>query len=229
MITLPPRPDRDDSGGICHDGSPTSRNCSEAYSETGVPVRRALSSNKHLLQHRWALWFDNPKLKKPHETWAQNLKKIYSFNTVEDFWSLYNNIQQPSKLSTSSNYHLFKDGVQPMWEDAENINGGKWVLSLQRQERKHIDEYWLHMLLAVVGETLDETGDICGCVISLRKNQDRLALWTASCMDPKTQLLIGKRLRLALGLPRNTLLQYQSHADAAQSGSSFHNSALYEA
>ena len=25
------------------------------------------------------------------------------------------------------NFHLFKDGIKPMWEDEQNKNGGKWV------------------------------------------------------------------------------------------------------
>ena len=38
---------------------------------------------KHPLQNRWSLWFfKNDKLKE----WADNLRVITSFDTIEDFW-----------------------------------------------------------------------------------------------------------------------------------------------
>lgn len=43
-------------------------------------------SLKHPLQSRWVLWYDNPKNMQNGETWEDNLKKIFTFDTVEDFW-----------------------------------------------------------------------------------------------------------------------------------------------
>ncbi|CAB1312822.1 unnamed protein product [Coregonus sp. 'balchen'] len=71
---------------------------------------------------RWALWyFKNDKSK----SWTENLRLIAKFDTVEDFWALYNHIQQPSKLGFGCDYCLFKDGVKPMWEDDKNKLGGR--------------------------------------------------------------------------------------------------------
>ena len=42
---------------------------------------------KHPLQNRWSLWFfKNDKAK----NWAANLRQITTFDSVEDFWSIYN-------------------------------------------------------------------------------------------------------------------------------------------
>merc|ERR1712179_890116 len=46
--------------------------------------------------------------------------------------TLYNHIQLSSRLQMGCDYNLFKDGVQPMWEDSENKNGGKWLLQLTK-------------------------------------------------------------------------------------------------
>lgn len=43
-------------------------------------------SVKHSLQNTWTLWFDNPGKKTSAQSWADNLKEIISFDTVEDFW-----------------------------------------------------------------------------------------------------------------------------------------------
>lgn len=41
---------------------------------------------QHPLQNRWVLWYDNPKKRNSTESWEENLKNVYTFNTVEDFW-----------------------------------------------------------------------------------------------------------------------------------------------
>jgi hypothetical protein len=43
-------------------------------------------SVKHPLHSTWTLWFDNPGRKNSAQNWAQNLKEVFSFSTVEDFW-----------------------------------------------------------------------------------------------------------------------------------------------
>ena len=35
---------------------------------------------------------------------------------VEQFWSLYSWLVHPSELTGHCDYHLFKDGIKPMWE-----------------------------------------------------------------------------------------------------------------
>ncbi|XP_038677831.1 eukaryotic translation initiation factor 4E family member 1c isoform X3 [Scyliorhinus canicula] len=73
----------------------------EVCSETVTPAQYL----KHPLQNRWALWyFKNDKTK----GWTENLRLIAKFDTVEDFWALYNHIQQPSKLLFGCDYCLFK-------------------------------------------------------------------------------------------------------------------------
>ena len=41
---------------------------------------------RHPLQHEWTLWYDSPQKKTNQQNWADNLKQIISFHTVEDFW-----------------------------------------------------------------------------------------------------------------------------------------------
>ena len=57
------------------------------------------------MQNKWAMWFfKNDKSK----DWASNLRYITSFDTVEDFWALYNHILPASKLGVGCDYSLFK-------------------------------------------------------------------------------------------------------------------------
>ncbi len=41
---------------------------------------------------------------------------------------LYKTVKPPSQLSTYSDYSMFKDGIRPMWEDEQNLHGGRWVI-----------------------------------------------------------------------------------------------------
>ena len=39
-------------------------------------------SIKHPLQHKWTLWYDNPRKKTTQDTWGNHLKKIVDIDTV---------------------------------------------------------------------------------------------------------------------------------------------------
>ncbi|XP_064581010.1 eukaryotic translation initiation factor 4E type 1B isoform X2 [Zonotrichia leucophrys gambelii] len=101
---------------------------------------------KHPLQNRWALWFfKNDKSK----MWQANLRLVTKFSTVEDFWALYTHIQLASKLTAGCDYSLFKDGIEPMWEDSQNKRGGRWLITLAKQQRHtELDRFWLDTVSA---------------------------------------------------------------------------------
>jgi hypothetical protein len=42
--------------------------------------------------------------------WMEDIRKVVSFDSVEEFWGLYNNIVPPSQLPGKANYYLFKVG-----------------------------------------------------------------------------------------------------------------------
>ncbi|XP_044803717.1 eukaryotic translation initiation factor 4E type 1B isoform X2 [Bubalus bubalis] len=107
-------------------------------------LRKAPEEGKpdlHPLLNRWALWFFKNDRSR---AWQNNLHRVTKFNTVEDFWAIYNNIQLASKLSSGCDYALFKDGIKPMWEDSRNKRGGRWLVSLTKQQRHiELDHLWL--------------------------------------------------------------------------------------
>lgn len=182
------------------------------------------------LNRRWVLWYDNPRSAPEGTEWRDNLKKCGVFSTVEEFWSLFNNLKPAGMLSHGSNYHLFVEGVEPCWEDPANLKGGKFVLAMNRKDSREgrNDEWWLFTVLAVIGETMDMEGcEINGCVMSVRKQQDKIALWLKSC-DKEVCTQIGLRWKSAMGMSQKAGLQYQSHEAAANTGFSFRNASLFE-
>jgi translation initiation factor 4E len=166
------------------------------------------------LHDTWVIWFDNPRLAPEGSDWKDNLKQCGSFTNVADFWRIYNNLKPASQLSGSSNYHVFRKGIFPMWEDPSNKKGGKFVLTMPKKDSKsgRCDEWWLYTVLALIGESMDLNGNqICGAVVSIRPKQDRIALWLKSS-DKQVCTEIGARWKKALDMNKTTL-KYQLHDD----------------
>ncbi|KAI6804065.1 eukaryotic translation initiation factor 4E [Hortaea werneckii] len=195
---------------------------------------------KHALQNTWTLWFTKPPSGK--QDWSELLKEVITFDSVEEFWGIYNNITPASELAQKSDYHLFKRGVRPEWEDPQNKFGGRWSYTFKNGKAQ--DAAWLDVMLAAIGETLEDEGDneVMGVVINIRKAFWRVGLWTRTAGQPpkkgskeaaeveegkadreagkKRLEKIGKRFKDYLKLPDQEQVEFSGHADSAHSGSS---------
>jgi|Transcript_61220 translation initiation factor 4E len=190
-------------------------------------------NDKHPLENTWVIWYDSRRLHQQNPNdWFGNLQTVAIFSTVEDFWSTYNHIKRPNDLEFGANYHMFKHGVKPMWEDSANEKGGKWVMTLQKEDASRMDDLWELLLLSMIGEYLDDgAGDnskdghsqICGAVLSRRKAGPRISVWTRDRENTQALKNIGQRLRSILKLSDKTPLEYQSHADSIATGTSYKN------
>lgn len=110
--------------------------------------------------------------------YEKTLHPIAAVDNVEDFFSVYSHLKRPSTLPLVSDYHLFKRGVRPIWEDDDNKRGGKWIVRLKKGVS---DRYWEDLLLAVIGDQFAEASeDVCGVVLSVRNGEDILSIWTAN-------------------------------------------------
>jgi len=172
-------------------------------------------SSPHRLQHRWSLWYDNPGKRTSAASWADHLKMIVSFDTVEDFWRVFNNIKPASELPPGSNYHLFKDPIEPKWEDEANMNGGKWVVQVPKSPHlKATDQYWLWAVLACIGEGIEHVDDVTGLVISIRRGGDRLSVWTRDARSEFAVKNMGRSLKRILEIPEQSTIGYSVHSDS---------------
>ncbi|CAH1276381.1 unnamed protein product [Diabrotica balteata] len=171
-------------------------------------------SIKHPLQNAWTLWYyENDRT----QAWEKNQKEIATFQTVEDFWSLYNHIKPSSELRQGTDYSLFKKGIRPMWEDDANKRGGRWLLSLEKKQRNNdLDRYWLDIILCLIGEAFENSEEICGAVVNIRQKGDKIAVWTADARNNVAVIEIGRILKERLHIPPRVTLGYQLHTDTIQ-------------
>jgi translation initiation factor 4E len=119
---------------------------------------------------------------------------------------------QPSKLPNGSNYRLFKDGVEPKWEDPSNKQGGSWTVNLPKKMHEQLDDMWLNLILACIGDTLGNGEMVCGIIVSIRKKEDRLAIWTESAKDKDEIMNIGYDFKSSCELD-GVKLEFKTHAD----------------
>lgn len=164
----------------------------------------------HPLNSRWTLWYlENDRTK----TWEDMLHEVTSFDTVENFWSLVNHIKPPSEIKMGSDYCLFKKGIRPMWEDEANVHGGRWVISLNKNTKSDLDNFWLDTMLCLIGESCEYSHELCGAVVNIRAKSNKISIWTADGNNEAAALEIGRKLREGLRMESAYVLQYQLHKD----------------
>ena len=104
------------------------------------------------------------------------MKALCRMSTAQDFWKVFVHLKRPSSLPTVSDYHVFKEGIRPVWEDEENKRGGKWIMRLKKGVA---DRYWEELLMACIGDQFNEAGEeVCGFVLSVRSGEDVFSIWT---------------------------------------------------
>ncbi|KAE8449510.1 hypothetical protein EG329_008119 [Mollisiaceae sp. DMI_Dod_QoI] len=196
---------------------------------------------KHPLMNKWTLWFTKPPSGKG-DNWNDLLKEVITFNSVEEFWGVYNNIAPVSELALKSDYHLFKQGVRPEWEDPQNKHGGKWSYQFKEKRNVPIDDLWLHVMLSAIGETLEEEedGELMGVVVNVRKGFYRIGVWTRTIgksipgggdgdvaggkgrspeKGREVLMNIGRKFKDVLKVPASEQVEFSGHTESAHSGS----------
>jgi len=164
----------------------------------------------HQLENTWCLWVlmhamhQHGRKANPKDQWQNSNTCVHSFSTVEDFWCLYNNIHGPAQLF-HGDLSFFKKDIAPAWEDETCAKGGRWLVKLEEKSRgnqeiakmkqESIEETWLNLILALIGETFggDDNDLVCGAVLSSRaKGSSKLALWVKTT-EQNAVLRLGKR------------------------------------
>ena len=148
-----------------------------------------------------------------------------------------NNITAVGELAVKSDYHLFKHGVRPEWEDPQNKHGGRWSYSFYKKDKPGlpIDELWLWTMLAAIGETLEveNEDEVMGVVVNVRKGFHRVSVWTKTMgkgaakggkggdneRNKQVLLDIGRRFKEVLKLDASEAVEFSGHTESAQSGS----------
>ena len=132
-------------------------------------------TEKHNLQHTWTIWFH----KMYDNNWGiDSYKKIYTFSTIEDFWCVYNSIIPHMKNGL---FFIMKEGIQPIWEDEENLHG----CSISYISEKYETE-WKELCIGMISNNLiANNNEINGISSCPKKHNYLLKLWMKNCTTPE--------------------------------------------
>ena len=100
------------------------------------------------------------------------------------------------------------------------MNGGKWIVRLKKGLAAR---YWEEVLLAVLGGQFRVGDEICGCVLSVRYQEDILSVWNRSADSRRVCMQIRDTMRNLMGLPLEATMEYKKHTDSMRDNSSFRN------
>eukprot|EP00545_Synedropsis_sp_CCMP1620_P005505 CAMPEP_0119015780 /NCGR_PEP_ID=MMETSP1176-20130426/11605_1 /TAXON_ID=265551 /ORGANISM="Synedropsis recta cf, Strain CCMP1620" /LENGTH=245 /DNA_ID=CAMNT_0006969101 /DNA_START=91 /DNA_END=825 /DNA_ORIENTATION=+ len=163
----------------------------------------------------------------PAGTYENSIKNISTAKTVEEFWHTYNYLVRPNDLPTTTDYHLFRHGIKPTWEDPNNVKGGKWIVRLKKGLASR---YWEESMLALIGGQFAGVpeGEVCGVVVSIRYSEDILGIWNKTASDRDITERIRDAIKKILQLPPHAHLEYKPHQSSLQDKSSFRNTQVWK-
>lgn len=146
-------------------------------SESKDVVVVSTNSVLHDLSDTWILWAHLP-----HDTdWSlKSYMKIYEFNTVEQAITITETL--PPVLVTNCMLFLMRKGINPIWEDERNRNGGCFSYKIPN---KDVPDAWKQLSYSLVGETMSDNKKLLphinGITISPKKNFCIIKVWLANC------------------------------------------------
>ena len=141
--------------------------------------------SKTKLENKFAFWFriseevlKNQLPNKAIDTneYESQVKKIAEFDTIEDFWAIFQHLRKPDSCKQGIEFQLFKSPIKPMWEDEYNKKGGKLTLKLNKGYTTII---WEELILGIIGNILPNeiSEGINGIVFSSKKESNILQIW----------------------------------------------------
>jgi len=204
--------------------------CAAANEEGGASGDAAPdASGQHPLETPWTFWFDKKQTKQSTVgNYQENLRRIGTFKTVEEFWQMYAYLLRPSELPKDSNYHVFRNELIPMWESFPT--GGCWILKIKKDGSKknpRLGSMWEELLFATIGEAFEEP-DVVGIVLSIRNKEDLLSIWNRdNDANSTVRFKIGDRLREVLNLDEKDVVEYKDNSSSMKDRSTFRNAKPY--
>ena len=155
------------------------------------------------LSNKFAFWYHINEIMADQEYESQ-IKKLAEFDTLEDFWAIFQYLKKPDDCKQAIEFQLFKDQIKPMWEDEKNKNGGRIAIKL-RKEFSNLA--WEECVFAFIGGYFEKQikDEINGLVINCKKDYNTLQIWIKTYTNEVISA-IEKNLRDILTIPNEVIL-----------------------
>jgi len=131
----------------------------------------------HVLSDKWTLWAHLP-----HNTdWSlKSYIPISTFTTVEETIAVTESL--PAPLVENCMLFMMKQGINPIWEDPKNRDGGCFSYKVLN---KNVTKAWTDLTYRIVGGSVSNGAafvkSVTGITISPKKNFCIIKIWMTNC------------------------------------------------
>ena len=197
-----------------------------------------MSDDKKYLRSSWVLY---DHIKSGETDYDKCTRIIGTFDNIESFWILFNNLYGPSDLFFQkeigkpyyiipkkddlseqkreiSALSMFRSNILPKWEDPQNIVGGELSLkkffSKDMSIIKYLDHLWLNTAMLCIGEQFTNSEKITGIRVvdsSVAATGKQLFRIEIWFNDPSMKDILENEFRSMLNLDKNDKISYVSH------------------
>lgn len=132
------------------------------------------------MKHKWVLWLHYPN----DQHWGMDGKDHYErVMELTDMTQLMTlNKDTPDELLQQCMVFLMKDGIEPIWEDPMNRNGGRFSFKIPNTLLPNV---WRKVVMCVLGETISANKEfaskITGVTVSPKRAFCILKIWMTDC------------------------------------------------
>lgn len=139
----------------------------------------------HPLSDKWTLWAHLP-----HNTdWSlKSYIMIATFVTLEDCIAITESL--PNALVENCMLFMMRQGINPIWEDPKNRNGGCFSYKVVN---KQVTKAWSELVYRIVGGSISNNAafvkSVTGITISPKKNFCIVKIWMSNC-DHKNPAIV---------------------------------------
>ncbi|XP_055341210.1 uncharacterized protein LOC129590173 isoform X2 [Paramacrobiotus metropolitanus] len=158
------------------------------------------------LNAAWTYWYIITE--KGEADWKENMKPMCTFDYKEQFWGMWNTIKPPSELPAKREMALFRGGfgrrpVWPDWNDAENIDGGRWKIIFKVNELPQIvDNFWRDLMVHCIEERwVPYSGFINGVSITVKGQFYRIYVWLCTTRPAYVEFVRDRIKELLKDIP----------------------------
>ena len=190
---------------------------------------------KTKLENKFSFWYrisddiaqyQAPKQALDKKIYETQVKKIHEFDTVEDFWGIFQHLRKPDSCKPGIEFMMFKEPIKPMWEDEYNKNGGTISIKLRKDYTTII---WEEMIFALIGGILPQEmkDEINGIVVTSRKEFNTLQIWFKT-FEEKINKDLDQCIRDLLVIPKEVNLEIkQFNKKSEKKSGGYYNNKSY--
>eukprot|EP01117_Protostelium_nocturnum_P019036 TRINITY_DN8130_c0_g1_i2.p1 TRINITY_DN8130_c0_g1~~TRINITY_DN8130_c0_g1_i2.p1 ORF type:complete len:205 (-),score=37.76 TRINITY_DN8130_c0_g1_i2:106-720(-) len=130
----------------------------------------------------------------------------------------YTRLAKIPQIPKESNYHLFREGVIPMWETFPK--GGCFIKKLKKTEDNTLTRLWEELMIATIGEQFEDP-DVVGIVLSIRPKEDVISIWNKDNHNYTLRTKLSDVLRNVWGTEYYSGIEYKNHSVSIKDRSTY--------